>query len=77
MKTSTVAHAKAHFSALLSSVASGEEVLVTRRGHPIARIVPPPANAAPFDLNALRDFIASAPVLSGPTVAEMRAADQL
>jgi prevent-host-death family protein len=32
--------AKTHFSALLERVARGEEVLITRHGKPIARLVP-------------------------------------
>lgn len=77
MKTSTVANAKAHFSALLSAVTGGEEVVVTRRGRPIARIVPSPEKQTPFDLHALRAYIGSEPVQSGPTIAEMRERDQL
>lgn len=77
MKTSTVANAKAHFSALLSRIAEGEEIVVTRRGRPVARIVSPPQDRPPFDLNALRGYIVSAPEQPGPTVAEMRERDQL
>ncbi len=32
--------AKAHLSALLDRVGRGEEVLITRRGTPVARLVP-------------------------------------
>ena len=32
--------AKTHLSALLDQVANGEEVLITRRGKPVARLVP-------------------------------------
>lgn len=32
--------AKTHLSSLLNKVAQGEEVLITRRGVPIARLVP-------------------------------------
>ena len=32
--------AKTHLSALLDKVARGEEVLITRRGRPVARLVP-------------------------------------
>ncbi|MXX35594.1 MAG: type II toxin-antitoxin system Phd/YefM family antitoxin [Gemmatimonadetes bacterium] len=32
--------AKTHLSALLARVARGEEVLITRRGKPVARLVP-------------------------------------
>ena len=33
--------AKTHLSALLDAVAAGETVLITRRGKPAARLVPP------------------------------------
>ncbi|MBL8659967.1 MAG: type II toxin-antitoxin system Phd/YefM family antitoxin [Rhodospirillales bacterium] len=32
--------AKTHLSALLDRVAAGEEVVITRRGKPVARLVP-------------------------------------
>ena len=44
MITVNLAQAKAHLSELLDRVQSGEEVIVTRRGKPVARIrqaVPP------------------------------------
>ena len=31
--------AKTHLSALLEKVAAGEEVLITKHGHPIARLI--------------------------------------
>ncbi len=41
MKTVSVLEAKTHLSALLEQVrASGEEVVITRRGEPIARLSP-------------------------------------
>ena len=33
--------AKTHLSALLEAVAAGEEIVITRRGKPVARLVPP------------------------------------
>lgn len=36
----TLADAKAHLSHLLDQVEAGEEVVITRRGQPIARITP-------------------------------------
>lgn len=38
--------AKTHFSQLLERVERGEEILITRRGRPVARLVPA---AAPHD----------------------------
>jgi len=40
MKSASVGEAKAHFSALIKRAEAGEEVLVTRSGAPVARIVP-------------------------------------
>ena len=40
MRTIPVAEAKAHFSELLKAVEQGEEVVITRRGRPVARISP-------------------------------------
>ena len=40
MRTVQVAEAKAKFSALLASVEAGEEVLITRHGKVVARLVP-------------------------------------
>ena len=33
--------AKTHLSALLDAVAAGEEIVITKRGTPVARLVPP------------------------------------
>lgn len=45
--TSTVVDAKRHFAALLERVAyGGETITITRRGKPMARLVPVDANAA-------------------------------
>lgn len=40
MGTVTLAEAKTHLSHLLDKVEAGEEVTITRRGQPIARITP-------------------------------------
>ena len=40
MKTASVLEAKTHLSALLEAVRQGEEVVITRRGAPIARLSP-------------------------------------
>jgi prevent-host-death family protein len=41
-----VSEAKTNLSLLLRKVAGGEEVLITRRGEPVARLVPVRANVA-------------------------------
>lgn len=40
MSTVTLAEAKSHLSHLLDQVEAGEEVIITRRGQPVARITP-------------------------------------
>jgi prevent-host-death family protein len=78
MKTANIAEAKAHFSALLVEVEAGEEVIITRRGKPVARIVPEPAAASSvFDLAALQAFVQAEPCREGLTVADMREQDLL
>jgi prevent-host-death family protein len=40
MRTVGAFEAKTHLSTLLDQATRGEEVLITRHGHPIARLVP-------------------------------------
>jgi len=40
MQPVNVHEAKAHFSRLLERVALGEEVVIVRAGHPVAKLVP-------------------------------------
>ena len=42
MKRVQIAEAKAHLSALVERVDSGEEIVISRRGKPVARLVPEP-----------------------------------
>ncbi|WP_333835360.1 type II toxin-antitoxin system Phd/YefM family antitoxin [Rubrimonas sp.] len=70
--------AKTHLSALLEAVAGGEEIVITRRGKPIARLVPvedadPGArDAARARIRALRRSLAEAG--ASLTLADIRAA---
>lgn len=48
MTTTGIAELKAHLSEYLAKVKAGEEVLITERGSPIARICPLPRETA-FD----------------------------
>ena len=54
MDTVSLADAKAHLSELLDRVAGGEEVRITRRGKPVARLVPDPPPRKPIDVDVLR-----------------------
>jgi len=53
MKTVPVAELKASLSAYLRRVKAGEDVLVTERGRPIARLTPAGTAAWPAHLEAL------------------------
>lgn len=53
MRSHNVAEAKAHLSALLDAVESGEEIEITRRGVPVARLTRIDAlGGSAFDLEA-------------------------
>ena len=43
MRTIGAFAAKTHFSTLLEAVSQGETILITKRGTPVARLVPPHA----------------------------------
>lgn len=40
MRTVGAFEAKTHFSSLLEKVTKGEQVLITRHGHPVAKLIP-------------------------------------
>lgn len=40
MQTYGAFHAKTHFSELLEQVEKGEQIIITKHGHPVARLVP-------------------------------------
>jgi prevent-host-death family protein len=50
MVSYNVAEAKAHLSEILERVEAGQEVLLTRRGKPVARLVPDRGTAGPRQL---------------------------
>ena len=43
MRTVSTSEARTHLSALLDEVARGETIIITKRGHPVARLTPPEA----------------------------------
>lgn len=69
MKKMSVAAAKAHFSELLSRVESGQDVLITRRGAPVARLSGVERAKRPLDLGSIDAF------RSGLPSSKTRAAD--
>ena len=75
----SVAAAKSRFSAVLAQVQAGEEVVITRPGVAIARIVAEPARLGDgFDLQELLEFTNAQPMHQGPDsgsyMAELRRA---
>ena len=75
MRTAGVREARQNLSALLDEVRMGREVVITERGRPVARLVPPgrPGGRGVPDLKAFRRKM---PVLHPPlstAVAEDRA----
>lgn len=77
MKSATVATTKSQLSALLADVEAGAELVITRRGKAVARLVPEPRSGG-FDWADLQQWVAAAPPpAQGLTVAEMRDQDML
>ena len=75
MRTAGVREARQNLSALLDEVRKGREVIITERGRPVAKLVPPdrPRGKGVPNLAAFRRKM---PVLDPPlatTVAENRA----
>ncbi len=52
--------AKTHLSRLLDQVEQGEEVIITRRGKPVAKLVPVEARRRPVVFGLLKDKISEA-----------------
>lgn len=74
----SLAEAKAHLSALLDRVEAGEEVVITRRGKPVARLAPE-GKAKRKPLPSLREFRAQMPmskIPAGEFVRKMRDEDR-
>jgi len=67
MRTTAISHLKAKLSEHIASVKRGEEVLITERGKPVARIVPVTPGTA--DDARLRALVARGVVRSGKKLA--------
>ena len=77
MRTLSLAETKAHLSAVVDRVVAGEEIVITRRGRPVARIIPEPDPAradASSILSDLRDFVLSQPLQARPAASVVREA---
>ncbi|MGD9508826.1 MAG: type II toxin-antitoxin system Phd/YefM family antitoxin [Geminicoccaceae bacterium] len=68
----SVAEAKAHLSELLDRVEQGEEIVITRRGKPVARVSGVRRKIEPINLAALESFRASMPFQEKPSVELIR-----
>ena len=81
MDAINVSDAKARFSELVERAADGEEVTITKRGRPVARLVPVEKPRQPIDLDALRALRAKMPMYEDPEglsfVERLRRNDQL
>lgn len=67
MQIISVAETKAHLSEVLSLVEAGEDVMISRRGKPIARLTSIEQPLRPIDFRKLEAFRASLPKLSSST----------
>ncbi len=56
MSEVSVAEAKAHLSAILDRVERGEEVVITRRGKPVAKVSGVAKKLEPIDFAAIREL---------------------
>lgn len=63
---------------MLADLEAGEEVVIMRRGKPVARIVAEPAGTqTAFDLSALRAFVEAQPCREGLDLVDLREQDIL
>jgi prevent-host-death family protein len=79
METVSLAEAKAHLSQLIDKVESGEEIVITRHGRPVARVAPVEHPKKPIDFEALAEFRKTVPPLrksSAELLREMRDEDR-
>lgn len=75
MHTVSVAEAKAHLSELLNQVEAGEEVVITRRGQPLARLMGFYNPMKPIDfeeMDRLRASLPASTVSSAELIRQMR-----
>ena len=72
MRTVSVAEAKARLSELLNGVESGEDVLITRHGRPIAKVTAPEVPKQPLPLKRLALLRQKTPPWSEPSAKLLR-----
>ncbi|MCH7227447.1 type II toxin-antitoxin system Phd/YefM family antitoxin [Haloferula sp. A504] len=80
MKTATVREAQHHFSKLLKELEHGEEIVITRRGVSVGKLVPMEAEENPFtrrvdwseSIRRRNEVLGDLPQLQRNIVLEMR-----
>ena len=72
MHSMSLAHAKAHLSELLNTVESGQEVLITRHGRPVARVLPANAVKQTLPLARLAKLRQQLPARKGSSAEALR-----
>ena len=72
MQAMSLAHAKTHLSELLNTVESGQEVVITRHGHPIARVLPFGQVKRMLPLERLAKLRSTLPAWQGSSAALLR-----
>lgn len=53
----SVAEAKNRLTQLIRAVENGESVVITRNGHPVAQLAPPPVQRRQVQFDGMRDRI--------------------
>ena len=72
MHAMSLAQAKAHLSELLNAVESGEEVVITRHGRPVARVLPASPIKQLLPLQRLAELRQQVPTWQGSSAALLR-----
>jgi len=72
MRAISLAQAKAHLSELLNTVESGEEVVITRHGRPVARVLPAGSHKQPIPLQRLAELRREVPARKESSAALLR-----
>jgi antitoxin (DNA-binding transcriptional repressor) of toxin-antitoxin stability system len=78
VKHVSVAEAKAKLSEILDGVIAGEEVIITRRGKEVAKLVLPhaPIPKVPLDIDAILESHKRMKMYPGNSVVDMRETDR-
>jgi prevent-host-death family protein len=72
MQAVSLAQAKARLSEILNTVASGEEVVITRHGRPVARVLPATPTRQALPLQHLARLRRQVPAWQGSSAGSLR-----